>query len=68
MENERHLGIWLPKSVLAHVCGLAQFFGLGKRVIISVLDGFLNVVCCFNPSRSPGNTTVHSLFLPGLEL
>lgn len=68
MENEKHLGIWRPMSVFAPVCGLALFFGLGNRVIISVSDGSLNVICCFHPSRSPGNTTLRSLFLPGLKL
>lgn len=62
MENEKHLGIWLPMSVFAPVCGLAQFFGLGNRVIISVLDGFPNVML-FQPKLFPRKHNYLSSFL-----
>ena len=63
----KYLGIWLQIWVPCHVCGLAQFFGLGNRLIIAMLDGFQNVILCFHPNRSPGNTTVCPLFLVGLK-
>ena len=63
----KYLGIWLQIWVPCHVCGLAQFFGLGNRLIIAMLDGFQNVILCFHPNRSPGNTTVCPLFLVGLN-
>ena len=70
MENEKNTWASGYKfEFFAHVCGLAQFFGLGNRPIISVLDGFQNVtlILCFNPSCSPGNTTVCPLFPAGLK-
>ena len=67
MENEKIPGYLATNLSSGSVCGLAQLFGLGNRLMIAMLDGFQYVILCFHPSCSPGNTTVCPLFLVVLK-